>query len=410
MRPILTPFEPFGEIIAPPSKSIAHRTLIAAALTKGESLLKNVGVSDDVKATARCLSSLGAKVEFNGRDAFVRGIDNPNIDPILDCGESGTTLRFLLPIAAALGVNARFVGSKRLFSRPLGNLLSELERGGARGEDFSFYGRLKSGEYSLDCSQTSQIAGGMLLALPLLDGKSELRVGEKIPSRSYLDLTYRTLDLSGIKYKKSADKTIICGKQDYRLPPETVVGGDWSAAAVILALGAIGGRTRVRGLSFDDGQGDRKIIDVLRSFGADVETFSDGAEARKSRMKGTFVDCSDIPDLVPVLCALACYAEGESVFSGVERLKGKESDRLSGCVRMANAVGAKSEVVGDLIKITSNGSPRGANFQTDGDHRMVMAAVALSSGAWGNSTASDGESVSKSYPDFFDDLKILANR
>lgn len=393
--------------VAPPSKSASQRLILAAALKKGVTLIKNVGGADDVSAMAGCLISLGAKITRSGGDLTVEGIKTFPEKVVLDCKESGATYRFLIPVVAASGVNATFTGSEKLLSRPLGNLVNELEKYGETVNGNTFSGRISSGEYVIDASVTSQTASGLLFALPLVRGVSSLCFTGKPVSEKYLDMTYFVLDLSGIKYEKSGYKTIIEGKQTYSLPDTVEVCGDWSAAAFLLVIGTICGCASVSGLSFSDGQGDKAIVDILRRMNADIAVKGDKAEVRRSQLKGIKLNCEDIPDLVMPLVAAAVFADGESEFTGIERLKYKESDRLESLTGLMKACGVKFETDGKTLKVYGKTYTRGgAVFDGKNDHRVVMAATAIALGVGGKSVVSNAESVKKSYPDFFGALGI----
>lgn len=393
--------------VAPPSKSASQRLILAAALKKGVTLIKNVGGADDISAMTGCLSSLGAKITRSGGDLVVEGIKTFPEKVVLDCKESGATYRFLIPVVAASGVNANFTGSEKLLSRPLGNLVNELEKHGEAVNGNTFSGRISSGEYVIDASVTSQTASGLLFALPLVRGVSSLCFTEKPVSEKYLDMTYSVLDLSGIRYEKSGYKTIIEGKQTYSLPDTVEVSGDWSAAAFLLVIGTICGCASVSGLSFSDGQGDKAIVDILRTMNADIAVKGDKVEVRRSQLKGIKLNCEDIPDLVMPLVAAAVFADGESEFTGIERLKYKESDRLESLTGLMKACGAKYETDGKTLKVYGKTYTRGGAV-SDGknDHRVVMAATAIALGVGGESVVSNAESVKKSYPDFFGALGI----
>lgn len=393
--------------VAPPSKSVSQRLILAAALKRGATLIKNVGNADDIFAMAECLSNLGAKITRSGDDLTVEGITSLPETVLSDCKESGATYRFLIPVVAALGVNATFIGSERLLSRPLGNLVNELEKHGERVSGNTFSGRISSGEYVIDTSVTSQTASGLLFALPLVCGVSSVCFTGKPVSEKYLDMTYSVLDLAGIKYEKSGYKTIIVGKQSYSLPDTVRVCGDWSAAAFLLVIGAICGYVAVSGLSFTDGQGDKEIVDILRSMNADITVTGDIVETRKSQLKGIKINCEDIPDLVMPLVAAAVFADGESEFTGIERLKYKESDRVESLTGLLKACGAKYETDGKTLKAFGKTYAKGgAVFDGKNDHRTVMAATAIALGVGGKSTVLNAESVKKSYPDFFGALGI----
>ncbi len=393
--------------VAPPSKSVSQRLILAAALKKGVTLVKNVGIADDISAMTGCLSSLGAKITCSGDDLTVEGVKTLPEKVVLDCKESGATYRFLISVVAALGVNATFTGSDKLLSRPLGNLVNELEKHGEKACGNTFSGRISSGEYVIDTSVTSQTASGLLFALPLICGVSSLDFTGKPVSEKYLDMTYSVLDLSGIRCEKSGYKTIIEGKQAYLLPDTVEVFGDWSATAFLLVIGVVCGYASVSGLSFTDGQGDKEIVDILRRMNADITVTSDKVETRKGQFKGVSVNCEDIPDLVMPLVAAAVFAEGISEFTGIERLKYKESDRVESLTGLLEACKAKYETDGKTLKVYGKTYQKGgAVFDGKNDHRVVMTATAIALGVGGKSIVLNAESVKKSYPDFFGALGI----
>ena len=330
----ISKFAAKGSVVAPPSKSLAHRLLIAAALKNGRTVIKNVGYSADVTRTCDCLTALGAKITVENGNAVVYGIQNSAAndffgekDFILNAGESGSTLRFLMPVAAALGIRAEFICDSGLLCRPIDEMINVLSAHGEKIEKtnrgYLLSGKIHPGKFVIDGTVSSQFASGIAFALPLLSGESTLEITGKLSSESYFDMTLNVLGQSVIKFKKTGYKSIIFNKSDYCLPDETVVPGDFSSAAFILALGALGGDVTVSGLSKHDsgGQGDEKIVDLLRRFGAEITVGNDFIRVARKAINSIEADFSDTPDLAPVVCALAAFAQGKSVFRGVERLK-----------------------------------------------------------------------------------------
>ena len=424
MKVKITPFTPNGEIVAPPSKSFAHRLLISASLKSGKTIIKNIGKSKDVIATINCLSSLCAKIEREGNDVIVYGMQKMEKSPTLDCKESGSTLRFLTCVANALGVNPIFKGSISLLSRPNEILIKELCRHGVNCEDYSFTGKLTSGKFVLDASVSSQYVSGLLFALPLLDGDSEIVLNGKIASEDYIKITLEVLEKSCIKYEKSGSSIIIKGKQQFNLPDEVTVEGDWSGSAFLFALGVLGGKVSVKGLNLNSCQGDRKILEILKSAGANVSEKDGIITAEKSKLKGIKVDVDDIPDLAPVICATCAKAEGESVISGIERLRIKESDRVKTILSVLEDAGVKAYEKDGCIVIIG-GEIKGGTYATENDHRIVMMSAVLSAVATKKSavlgrvlsedvstksTILGYEATDKSYPDFWKDYFSLGGR
>lgn len=392
----------FGDVAAVPSKSQAHRLLIAAALKKGRTVVRGVGDSDDVNATIRCLNALGASIDKVRDDAVVFGIGKVRVGGILDAGESGSTLRFLLPVSAALGAECAFTGRGRLLQRPNAALCAALNKNGATTDGVTVKGRLKPGDYTIDATVSSQYISGLLFALPLLDGDSRILFSGDPVSKNYIDMTVEVLTLAGIRYKRIRKGFAIPGRQEYRLPDEVTCEGDWSGAAFMLAAGALGKMASVRGLNVASLQGDRRILDVLRSSGAQITEKGDRIEVRSDKKIPFEVDLQNIPDLAPVLAALAATLPGKSRLKSVSRLQIKESDRLAAIQEMLHAAGIDSKKEKDDLVIFG-GKPLCGRFDGKNDHRMVMSSVLLAGVCEGESVVTDAEAVKKSYPDFFDD-------
>lgn len=423
MNATISKFSAKGSVVAPPSKSLAHRLLIAAALKKGRTVVKKIGSSADVARTCDCLTALGAKITIENGNAEVYGIEYSAGDDffgkevfVLSAGESGSTLRFLMPVVAALGIRAEFACDSGLLRRPMDEIINVLSAHGEKIEKTSrgyvLSGKIHSGKYVIDCSVSSQFASGLAFALPLLSGESTLEITGKPSSESYFDMTLSVLEQSGIKFKKAGYKSIIFNKSDYSLPDETVAVGDFSSAAFMLALGALGGDVTVSGLSRTDsgGQGDAKIIDLLSRFGAEITVGNDFIRVTRKAINPIETDFSDTPDLAPVVCALAAFAQGKSVFRGVGRLKYKECDRLFAIIDMLEKAGIETEYAGGVLTVFGGEPKGGATFEGFGDHRMVMASAVLASALEPACVIKGAECVSKSYPDFFADFKRLGGK
>ena len=402
----ISPFIASGEIVAPPSKSVAHRLLIASALKKGKTVIKNVGNSADVIATCSCLNRLGARVVLNEGDATVEGIKDIKKGCFLDCNESGSTLRFLLSVSCALGANSTFTGSQKLMSRPNEALLSELQNHGIRVDKWNLKGNLIGGKFEIDASISSQYITGLLLALPILKEDSEIVLQGKVVSKDYINITLSVLDKSGIKYKKSGNSIVIKGNQEYLLPDEVVCEGDWSGASFPLVLGAIGGETTVKGLDVNSCQGDKAILSVLEKAGAEVIADGDLITVRKRELKAFEQDFENIPDLAPICSVLSGVCEGQSVFTGIERLKIKESDRVKTTLAVLHSASIEAREEDGKI-IIRGGKPTGGIFDGANDHRIVMSSAVIASVASGQSIINGSEAIVKSYPEFFKDYKKL---
>ena len=397
-----------GTVAAPPSKSYAHRLLIAAYLSGQSVRVHGAGKSDDVCATTNALKSLGADIVIDEQTITVERKALPQ-NATVDCLESGSTLRFLLPVAAALGINATFTGQGRLLSRPIDGLVAALNDNGAEIDGFTVNGKLCSGEYKIPADISSQYITGLLFALPLLSGDSTI-VFEGAPvSTGYIDITADVLSRFGIKIQKTAFGYSIKGNQQYTAAGDVTVEGDFSGAAFMLALGAMCGSVTVSGLNAHSLQGDAQIIDIIKMFGGKVTVDGDVVSAQKCELNAIELDCQNIPDLVQIVSVIASFASGVTVLKNVGRLRLKESDRISAISAQLDAAGVGCEF-SDGNLIIRGGSPVGGTFSGGGDHRTVMSASVLALGAAGQSTVIGIDPVSKSYTEFFNDVKKLGGQ
>ena len=402
-----------GSVTPPSSKSEAHRALICAALSGEKSEIIFRGISDDIRATAGCLSALLKDVKIDGDIIRVGDAIRPSVPARADCGESGSTLRFLLPLCGALGLDAVFEARGRLPSRPLSPLDSLMREHGATvtrdGAFIGVSGKLVSGDYSIPGDVSSQFVSGLLFSLPLLDGDSRLEVTGKTESAGYIRMTLDALAQSGIQIDKNDNIYYIPGRQQYRFPERAAVGADWSGAAFFLCAGALSERgVRVQGLSYPSSQGDSAIVAILERFGALVSFDGDGAlTVKRGNLRGIGIDASDIPDLVPVLATVAAAAEGKTEFYNAGRLRLKESDRLEGTAELINSLGGIAEIQGDTLRVTGTGRLRGGFTDSRSDHRLAMSAAVAAAICDGPVTVSDPACTAKSYPGFWNDLGSL---
>lgn len=417
MKVRLTPVKLCGSIPAISSKSDAHRLLIAAALSDRETeILCNV-LSEDIRATARCLAALGAKVAFSENRMRVHPIprtENAEGAPVtLDCGESGSTLRFLLPVVSALGKNGVFTGGGRLPQRPITELREAMEAHGVHFSEKGAFpihtsGALKAGEYTLRGDVSSQYVTGLLFALPLLSDDSTLRLLPPVESKPYIEMTMATLRRFRIRIFFTGEEFWIPGGQTYKSPGTVSVEGDWSNAAFFLTAGALGAPVTVTGLNPDSPQGDKAILEILRRMGAAVETAGESATVSPGALHGIAQDMADIPDLAPIFSVAAAAARtGETAIQNAARLRLKESDRLAAIHRMLGSLGVSCTETADGLLIPGGQSISGGETSGFGDHRMVMAAAIASILAETPVTIDGAEAVEKSYPHFFEDFKHL---
>ena len=394
MNVVITPSPLSGAVRVPASKSAAHRLLISAALADGPTRIAIGSTNRDIEATAACLRALGADIEAECDTLVVSPIADVPAEVTLDCGESGSTLRFLLPVAAALGAQATFIGHGRLPQRPNAPLVEALRAHGAAIDNgllpMAVSGPLTGGLWTLPGDVSSQYVTGLLFALPLLEADSVIRLTTPLASAAYVDMTLQALRQFGIDIEGMADGWRIPGRQRYRTPGEAVVEGDWSAAAFWLAANALGASIDVRGLDPDSVQGDRAVTALLEQ---------------------DTIDATHVPDLVPALAVAAASRPMRTVITGAARLRLKESDRLQSVADMLAALGYSATVTPDGM-IIDGGRPKpcAAAIRTvDGanDHRIVMAAAVAAAYADRPVRVTGAQAVEKSYPDFFRDFEAL---
>ncbi|MCR5346773.1 MAG: 3-phosphoshikimate 1-carboxyvinyltransferase [Fretibacterium sp.] len=404
-----------GLIAAPSSKSEAHRLLICAALSDQQTYIHINSTSEDIEATVGCLQALGAEITQSEGVLKVIPIKNAPDTPLLDCRESGSTLRFLLPVASALCEQVSFTGSGRLPERPIGELLTEMEQHGVSSASqklpLTTEGFLRPGEYKLPGNISSQYITGLLLALPLLEGDSQLTITSPLQSAAYVDITLNVLSRFGVHPKiqrDTQDHLVNCRISGSTLhSPGTVsVDGDWSNAAFFLAAGALCGMVSVTGLDVQSPQGDKRILDLLQSFGAKVEIQREKITVSPAPLHGQEIDIAPIPDLLPVLAAVAANSEGITTFFNGSRLRLKESDRLASTAAMIRSLGGTVQELSDKIVVQGT-SLTGGNVDGCHDHRIVMAAAIAALCCTNNVIITGFEAINKSYPHFFKDYKTL---
>lgn len=407
-----------GTVQAPSSKSMTHRELICAALAEGESVVDNVSPSKDIEATIRCMAALGARIEetasaYLGRRAYrtAGGLAKRDGPVTCACGESGSTLRFLIPIGLYSGNCCVFTGEGRLGERPLAPYFRLFDEKGigyaaADGLPLTAEGTLTPGRYVLPGDVSSQFFSGLLFVLPLLPGDSELRAATPVESESYIGMTVDAMARHGVRVDRTEAGWRIPGGQRYR-PGRFAVEGDWSQGAFWLAAGLLGEDIAVTGLPAASPQGDRVVADILRRMGGALEAREGALCAAASETRGTVIDAEDCPDLVPVLTALAAVSRGRTEIVHAARVRLKECDRLHAMAAELAKLGARIEekpdgLVVDGVETLSGGVVDGWN-----DHRVAMALAAVSARCAGPLTITGAECVAKSYPAFWRDFRSL---
>lgn len=381
-----------GVIAAPPSKSFAHRFLICGALSHAQSKVHGISESDDMKATIGCLSSLGAKVQSQGDTVTIFGGLNPKKEVTLDCIESGSTLRFMIPVALASGAEKiTFKGSERLVARGVEVYEQTFENRGItfeKGKDFiTVKGRIESGKYVLRGDVSSQYVSGLMLALAMLNKDSEIEILPPVESRPYIDLTVATLAKFGVKIEEISQNTFfVKGGQTFQ-NGEYKVEGDWSNGAILLALNSFGSQVEVTGLDQNSVQGDKACVEIFRAL----------------EKENAVIDLSDCPDLAPIAFAVAAEKNG-ATFVGTERLKIKESDRAAVMAQELAKCGAQVEVKENcvVVKKCDLHSPA-QTLLSHNDHRIAMSLAVLLSKYGGQ--IDGAEAVKKSYPNFWSVIK-----
>lgn len=410
-----SPFVPNGTVNVPPSKSDVHRAIICAAMANGVSRISPVALSNDIKATIGCIKALGADAVLENNVLTVDGTNMyKNKTALLDCGESGSTLRFFIPIAAVGNINATFVGKGKLPQRPIGIFTEALPKAGTvckteGGLPLEIKGQLKSGIFKIPGNVSSQFITGLLLALPILEGDSEIVLTSPLESVGYIAMTIRTMKQFGVNIQATEKGWHIKGGQSYKTCDYTT-DGDWSQAAFFMVLGAVSGKVTVKGVAKDSTQGDKKCAEILARFGAKVTQLDNEVTVEKGELKAITIDASQIPDLVPVLSVCAAFAEGTTKIINAERLRIKECDRLKATAELLNNLGGKVKELSDGLEITGVSSLKGGNVNGYNDHRIVMSAAVCAARSDEDITATFAMSINKSYPDFYIDYNSIGGK
>ena len=400
-----------GSVTVPPSKSMAHRALLCAGLAAGTTQIQGILPSQDMEATCRALTALGASIARQGSLARVQGVAGRPKAPQgpVDCGESGSTLRFLIPAFALASAPARLTGRGRLPQRPLGPYGAIFHGQGlpfAQDETgVSFQGPLAPGDYTLPGDVSSQFISGLLFALPLLPGDSHIRIQPPFESRGYVNMTLQVMDAFGVQAAFLDGLTLhVPGNQRFTAPAAPfLVEGDDSQAAFFLTLDAILGDVSVAGLSLRSIQGDRVMGEILARCGH--------VPGQPPRPLAPFVaDLGDCPDLGPILMTLGLFCQGESRLLNAGRLRLKESDRGTAMAQELSKLGGQASLAGDEIRIRQSRLRPGPALSSHGDHRIAMALAVAALGARIPADIQGAEAVEKSYPDFWKDLAAIGAR
>ena len=417
----LIPTKLKGKITLPPSKSLAHRAIIAAGLSKGISRIDHIAYSQDIKATIQAMEALGTIIEqhedyliVNGKYTFTKNNTMPGIE--IDCVESGSTLRFMVPISIVKENKVRFTGRGQLGKRPLNTFYEIFERqniGYLHREnvlDLNVIGTLKPDLYRIPGNISSQFITGLLFALPLLPGDSIIEMTSPLESRGYIDLTLHILKLYGITIINHEYKQfIIRGRQEYQATDYTVEA-DFSQAAFYLVADALGNDVTVMNLNLDSLQGDKVILDILKKMNCSIEEVDGGIKVVNHGLTGTTVDASQCPDIIPVVALALATSQGKSEVLQASRLRIKECDRLSATVKELNTLGAKLIEHEESMEITEVDCLKGGNVSSHDDHRMAMMLAIASTICQKDVIIDNKECVKKSYPNFWEDFMMLGGK
>ncbi len=378
-----------GIIQAIPSKSQAHRLLICAAFADGQTEIVCPQTNEDIEATAACLRALGAQITRTEDGYLVIPVSKIPETAVMHCRESGSTLRFMLPIAGALGIETTFYMSGRLSKRPLSPLWEEMERMGCSltrptEDTITCTGKLRNGTYEIDGGVSSQFITGLLFAFSLMSGSSRLNITGKIESKPYITMTLQALAAFGVKCSPES----IHGAFPFHSPNRLIVEGDWSNGAFFLAASTLGNSVSVSGLNAESAQGDRAVAAIIEDMANHIS-----------------VSAADIPDLIPILSVVAAANHG-AVFTKIERLRLKESDRVESTIAMLRNLGIHAEATHDTLTVYP-GSFHGGTVDSVNDHRIAMSAAIAATLADSPVTILDAHCVAKSYPTFWDEYRKL---
>ena len=410
MKQVVVPSKIFGKIKAPASKSVTQRAIAAALLAEGESTIVNPSYCDDALAAMSIATGLGAKVRPNPGELKIIGTTGLK-EQKLNCGESGLAIRMFSPIASLFSEEIKLTGSGTLKARPMSMIQDALTQFGVKCESnngllpITIQGPLKGGKCTIDGSLSSQILTGLMMALPLAEEDSEIEV-IALRSKPYIDMTLKVINDFGVNINRVGYNYFkIQGGQHFKAQTYTVES-DWSGSAFLLVAGAIMGKVIITDLNPVSQQGDKAIITALDKAGASLNISNNSIEVSKNRLKAFEFDAVDTPDLFPPLVALASYCKGTSAIKGVKRLINKESDRCQALLEEFTKLGVKVEIVDDYM-LVSGATIKGGDVVSHDDHRIAMALAVAALGAEDKVNIKDAHCVSKSYPNFFDDLRSI---
>ncbi|MBU1144476.1 MAG: 3-phosphoshikimate 1-carboxyvinyltransferase [Firmicutes bacterium] len=412
MNVLINPKPLSGTVYIPPSKSQSHRAIIAASLSKGKSVISNIIYSEDVLATIGAMEKIGVKFIKNTRQLIVSGIGRIVItdDNFIECNESGSTLRFVLPIFSLSKEKIVFTGKRSLFNRPMTvyeDIFKKLHLNYQKNENSIIVsGSLSSGVYEIPGNISSQFISGLLFALPLTKGDSKIIITGNYESKQYVDMTLDVLKRFQIVVTERNKTYYIKGNQVYH-PANFQIEGDYSQLAFYAVLGQISGDILCKNIPFESLQPDQKIMEFIQKMKGNYELTETGILFKKSNTIGVVLDVSQSPDIAPILSILAALSSGETIIENAMRLKFKESNRLSSMFETLKAFGVSTEMGEDYLTILGQQELNGGVFESFNDHRIVMSIAIAATRATHQVMIKNAEAINKSYPNFFEDLEKL---
>lgn len=424
MNMTITPTKLTGYIMSPPSKSVAHRAIICASLTAGTSKINNIAYSDDIYATIEGMKALGATIRTNDDQLEITGIFHPDaLTPkqpaLIDCKESGSTLRFLIPIAVALEKAATFIGEGQLKNRPLTPyfpIFSEnniAHQGQADDSGFQIKGVFSAQTYEISGDISSQFITGLHFALPLLKTETSLHYTTPLTSKNYVDLTTQVMAHFGYEVQQLPSGVKFSPIPSGFTATDFTVEGDYSGAAFYLCAAALGHDIVVGGLAENSLQGDKAILDILVKMGAKIDKTEEGITLTAPKgLHGTRIDGTHIPDIIPILCVVASVATGTTTIKNVQRLRLKECDRLAATINELSKLGATLTYIDETLIIKGNpkGLSGGTTVASHKDHRIAMMLAIAGTLCKDPIIIEDSQCISKSYPNFFQQFNTIGGR
>ena len=414
MKVKIYPSKCSGEVTLPPSKSMAHRAIICASLANGKSKIENIAYSDDIIATIEGMRKLGAIITEDNNTLYIEGVkDFSNLkENFIECNESGSTLRFFIPIFSLTNQKIEFRGRNRLLQRPQ-KIYEEIFRNQnliyfQDNEKIEISGRLKAGNYSVRGDISSQFISGLLFTLPLLEGNSVIKIIPPFESKSYIDLTIEMLNRFGIEIEFLDELTLFIKGNQHYIPTDYYVEGDFSQLGFFAVLGAINNNLICKGLNIETKQGDKEIIDILKNCHINIENLKNGYKFFKGVPQSCNINLENCPDLGPILTVLSAYGNGNFKIYNAHRLRYKESDRIEAMELELKKLGVNIHSDQDSIYIKGKKNYTSCN-EVFGhkDHRIVMSLAIFATILDKPLIIEGAESISKSYPNFFEDLKKL---